>query len=118
MHGRTLSVDDVNGDGSRRDLHRVGGEDGGQLFAKVRGQRLAFSLIHSKRQRVVPTASYDTIADDHGHAETDTYTPAQPGQGMASERQTRCTSVIYLGDYRYDGSFRTTIRPRPLPTRA
>ncbi|MBV2194001.1 MAG: TonB-dependent receptor [Azonexus sp.] len=105
MHGRTLSVDDVNGDGSRRDLHRVGGEDGGQLFAKVRGSDWNFSLIHSKRQRVVPTASYDTIADDHGHAETDTYTLLNLGKEWKLNAANTLHQRLYLGDYRYDGVF-------------
>ena len=105
VHGRTLSVDDVNGDGSRRDLHRVGGEDGGQLFAKVRGSDWSFSLIHSKRERVVPTASYDTIADDHGHAETDTYTLLNLGKEWKLNAANTLHQRLYLGDYRYDGVF-------------
>ena len=105
VHGRTLSVDDVNGDGSRRDLHRVGGEDGGQLFAKVRGSDWNFSLIHSKRERVVPTASYDTIADDHGHAETDTYTLLNLGKEWKLNAANTLHQRLYLGDYRYDGVF-------------
>lgn len=105
VHGRTLSVDDVNGDGSRRDLHRVGGEDGGQLFAKVRGSDWNFSLIHSKRERVVPTASYDTIADDRGHAETDTYTLLNLGKEWKLNAANTLHQRLYLGDYRYDGVF-------------
>ncbi len=105
VHGRKLSVDDVNGDGSRRDLHRVGGEDGGQLFAKVRGSDWSFSLIHSKRERVVPTASYDTIADDHGHAETDTYTLLNLGKEWKLNAANTLHQRLYLGDYRYDGVF-------------
>ncbi|WP_027458717.1 TonB-dependent receptor plug domain-containing protein [Dechloromonas agitata] len=105
VHGRTLSVDDVNGDGSRRDLHRVGGEDGGQLFAKVRGSDWSFSLIHSKRERIVPTASYDTIADDHGHAETDTYTLLNLGKEWKLNAANTLHQRLYLGDYRYDGVF-------------
>ncbi len=105
VHGRTLAFDDVNGDGSRRDLHRVGGEDGGQLFAKVRGSDWHFSLIHSKRQRVVPTASYDSIADDHGHAETDTYTLLNLAKEWRLNAANTLHQRIYLGDYRYDGVF-------------
>lgn len=105
VHGRTLSVDDVNGDGSQRDLHRVGGEDGGQLFAKVRGSDWHFSLIHSKRQRVVPTASFDTIADDQSHAEADTYTLLDLGKEWKLNTANTLHQRIYLGDYRYDGDF-------------
>ena len=63
VNGRTLAFNDVNGDGSSRDLHRVDGEDGGQLFFKVRGDDWHLSFTHAKRNRIVPTASYDTIAD-------------------------------------------------------
>ena len=104
-HGSTLSVDDVNGDGSRRDLHRIGGEDGGQLFAKVRGSDWHFSLIHAKRERIVPTASYDTIPDDLGHAETDTYTLFDLGKAWKLNAANTLHQHLYFGDYRYDGVF-------------
>ncbi len=105
VHGRTLSFDDVNGDGSRRDLNRVGGEDGGQLFAKVRGSDWHFSLIHAKRERVVPTASYDTLADDHGHSEADSYTLLDMGKEWKLNAANTLHQRFYLGDYRYDAVF-------------
>lgn len=104
-HGRTLSFDDVNGDGSRRDLHRAGGEDGGQLFVKVRGDDWHFSLIHAKRERMVPTASYDTIADDPGHAETDTYTLLNLGKEWKLNATNTLHQRLYFGNYQYDGVF-------------
>lgn len=104
-HGRTLSVDDVNGDGSRRDLHRVRGEDGGQLFAKIHGSDWRLSLLHAKRERIVPLASFDSIADDHGHTEADTYTLLS----LVKEWRLNATNALhqhlYLGEYRYDGTF-------------
>lgn len=104
-NGRTLGFDDVNGDGTRRDLHRVGGEDGGQLFLKVRGSDWHFSLIHARRERIVPTASYDTIADDTGHAETDTYTLLDMGKEWRLNATNSLHQHFYVGNYRYDGVF-------------
>ena len=104
-HGRTLSLDDINGDGSRRDVHRVGGEDGGQLFAKIRGSDWHLSLIHAKRERIVPTASFDSIADDHAHTEADTYTLLNLNKEWRLNASTTLHQHLYLGDYRYDGTF-------------
>lgn len=104
-HGRTLSVDDVNGDGSRRDLHRVGGKEGGQLFAKIRGSDWHLSLIHAKREKTVPTASYDTIADDHSHTETDAYTLLNLSKEWRLNTSNTLHQQLYLGDYRFDGHF-------------
>ncbi len=113
-HGRTVNVDDVNGDGSRRDLHRIGGEDGGQLFAKVRGSDWHFSLIHAKRERIVPTASFDSIADDHGHAETDTYTLLDLGKEWKLNAANTLHQRLYFGDYRYDGVFPYDYSAEPI----
>lgn len=105
VHGRTLSFDDVTGDGSRRDLHRVGGEDGGQFFVKFRSDDWHFSLTHSKRERMVPTASYDTIADDPGHAETDTYTLLNLAKEWKLNASNTLHQHLYFGNYQYDGVF-------------
>lgn len=113
-NGRTLTVYDVNGDSSSRDLHRVGGEDGGQLFAKVRGSDWHFSLIHAKRERIVPTASYDTVADDHGHAETDTYTLLDLGKEWKLNATNALHQRLYLADYRYDGVFPYDYSAEPI----
>lgn len=104
-HGRTLSVNDVNGDGSRRDLHRVDGKEGGQLFAKIRGSDWHLSLIHAKREKIVPTASFDTIADDRGHTESDTYTLLNLSKAWRLNTSNTLHQQLYLGDYRYDGTF-------------
>lgn len=104
-HGRTLSVDDVNGDGSRRNLHRVDGQEGGQLFAKIRGSDWHLSLIHAQREKIVPTASYDTIADDRGHIETDIYTLINLSKQWRLNTSNTLHQQFYLGDYRYDGTF-------------
>lgn len=112
--GSTLAVNDVNGDGSLRDLHRIGGEDGGQLFAKVRGSDWRFALIHAKRERVAPTASYDTVADDHGHTETDTYTLIDLGKDWKLNAANSLHQRLYLGDYRYDGVFPYDYSAEPI----
>lgn len=103
--GRTLSFDDVNGDGSSRDLHRIDGEDGGQLFIKLRGDDWHFSIIHAKRDRVVPTASYDTIADDRSHVETDTYTLLDLSKRWKLSAGNELHQHFYFGNYQYDGAF-------------
>lgn len=113
-HGRTLSLDDVNGDGTRRDVHRIGGEDGGQFFAKVRGSDWHFSLTHAKRERIAPTASFDTIADDHGHTETDTYTLLDLGKEWKLDATNTLHQRIYIGDYQYDGAFPYDYSAEPI----
>ena len=52
-----------------------------------------------------PKNSYDTIADDHGHAETDTYTLLNLGKEWKLNAANTLHQRLYLGDYRYDGVF-------------
>lgn len=103
--GSTLGFDDVNGDGSSRDLHHVGGEDGNQLFVKVRGDDWRFALIHAERNRVAPTASYDTIADDTGHIESDRYTLLDVSKDWRLNSSNTLQQRLYYGSYDYDGEF-------------
>lgn len=105
VHGRTLAFNDVNGDGSSRDLHRVGGEDGGQLFFKVRGDDWHLSFAHAKRDRIVPTASYDTIVDDRSHIESDAYTLLDLSKEWKLNASNKLQQRLYFGDYAYDGFF-------------
>lgn len=105
VHGRTLAFNDVNGDGSSRDLHRVGGEDGGQLFFKLRGDDWHLSFAHAKRDRIVPTASYDTIVDDHSHIESDAYTLLDLSKEWKLNASNKLQQRLYFGDYAYDGFF-------------
>lgn len=104
-HGRTLAFNDVNGDGTSRDLQRVGGEDGGQLFLKVRGDDWHLSFVHAKRDRIVPTASYDTIADDRSHVESDAYTLLDLSKEWKLNASNKLQQRLYLGEYTYDGAF-------------
>lgn len=105
VHGNTLAFNDVNGDGTSRDLHRIGGEEGGQLFLKVRGADWHLSFIHAKRDRVVPTASYDTIADDRSHVESDVYTLLDLSKSWKLDATNELQQRIYFGNYQYDGAF-------------
>ncbi|MBS1138704.1 MAG: TonB-dependent receptor [Proteobacteria bacterium] len=105
VNGHTLAFNDVNGDGSSRDLHRVGGEDGGQLFVKVRGDNWHLSFTHAKRDRIIPNASYDTIADDHSHVESDTYTLLDLSKTWKLNASNELHQRLYVGDYGYDGAF-------------
>lgn len=104
-NGRTLSFNDVNGDGSSRDLDNIGGENGKQLFAKVRGEDWRFSLIHAERNRIIPTASYDTIANDRGHVESDRYTLLDLSKDWKLNSTNTLQQRAYFGDYHYDGEF-------------
>ncbi len=103
--GRSLAFDDVNGDGSRRTLHGIDGESGGQFFFKTRGEDWNLSLVHARRQRIVTTASYDTIADDRGHVETDRYTLIDLGKDWKLNATNTLHQRLYFGDYGYDGEF-------------
>ncbi len=105
VNGRTLSFNDVNGDGSSRDLHGLGSEGGKQLFTKVRGDDWRFTLIYAERNRMVPTASYDTIADDTGHVESDRYTLLDLSKDWRLDAANKLQQRIYFGNYEYDGVF-------------
>jgi iron complex outermembrane receptor protein len=103
--GRSLAFNDVTADGSAQNLHRIGGEDGGQLFVKVRGTDWSVSFIHTERDRIVPTASYGTIPDDRGHVESDRYDLLQVAKEWKLDAKNTLHQRLYAGAYAYDGEF-------------
>ena len=105
VHGRTLALSDVTADGSAQDVHRVGGENGGQLFIKTRGADWHISIIHAQRDRIVPTASYGTIADDHGHVEADRYELFQFAKDWKLNATNALHQRFHAGSYAYDAQF-------------
>lgn len=104
-NGLRLAFADVNGDGSSRTLNRLDGEDGGQLFFKMRGDDWNIAFMHARRQRNVPTASYDTIADDTGHREADRYTTIDLGKTWKLAPHNTLLQRLYFGSYGYEGMF-------------
>jgi len=104
-NGRTRSVNDVTGDGSGQRIHGIGGEEGNQLFVKVRGADWSASLIHAERDRVVPHGSYGTIPDDTGHVESDHYDLFQLAKNWKLDAWNTLEQRLNIGAYGYDGQF-------------
>lgn len=103
--GRSLNFDDVNASGEPQRAHGVGAENGGQVFVRARGSDWRFTLIHSDRQKTVPTASYGTIFDDPGHRESDRYSLAELAKDWQINARTALYQRLYVGEYGYDANF-------------
>ncbi len=103
--GRSLQLNDVNASGEGQRVHSVGAEQGGQLLVRARGSDWRVTLIHSQRDRTIPTASYGTIADDKGHVETDRYSLLDLGKDWQINAKTALQQRLYVSEYGYDGKF-------------
>ncbi len=103
--GRSLVFNDTDASGQAQRLHAVGAEEGGQLFVRARGSDWRVTLIHSQRDRSVPTASYTTIADDKGHVESDRYSLLDLGKDWQINAKNTFQQRLYFSEYGYDGKF-------------
>lgn len=103
--GQGMGLSDVSADGGTRRAQGVGAEHGGQLFAAVRGSDWRFTLTHSDRDRMVPTASFGTIFNDRSHREADRYSAVELSKEWRFAAKTSLHQRLYAGDYRYDGLF-------------
>lgn len=102
-HGRSLRVDDLGDDIAR--LHRLGGEEGEQVFLRARGADWRVSMIHAERDRRIPTGSYGTIPNDGGHVESDGYDLFGLAKDWRLGAMTVLQQQFFSGRYRYDGTF-------------
>ncbi len=103
--GRGLVFNDTNASGEAQRLHAIGEEQGGQLFVRARGSDWRVTLIHSQRDRTVPTASFSTIADDKGHVESDRYSLLDLGKDWRINAKNTLQQRLYASEYGYDGKF-------------
>lgn len=103
--GRSLAFGDLGAPGEERQVGGLGAEEGGQLFLRARGTDWRLTLIHSRRDRGVPTGSYATIPNDDRHREIDRYSLLDLGRDWQLAPQLRLQQRLYLGEYGYDGRF-------------
>lgn len=104
-HGQSMVFPDIAAagyDGTARELR---GETGGRLFARLRGSDWRATLVHSERDRIVPTGSYETEFNDPAHRERDDYTLAEFAADQAADAHTTLHQRVYVGSYRYRGNF-------------
>lgn len=104
-HGQSLAFPDIAAagyDGTARELR---GEIGGRLFARLRSSDWRATLVHSERDRIVPTGSYETDFNDPAHRERDDYTLAEFAADQAADAHTTLHQRVYFGSYRYRGNF-------------
>ena len=104
-NGHRLVFNDTNAAGEAQRLHAIDAEEGGQLFVRARGADWRVTLIHSQRDRTVPTASYATIADDKGHIESDRYSLLDLGKDWQINAKNTFQQRLYVSEYGYDGKF-------------
>ncbi|WP_412480411.1 TonB-dependent receptor plug domain-containing protein [Azonexus sp. IMCC34839] len=103
--GRSLVFNDTDASGEAQRLHAIGAEQGGQLFVRARGSDWRVTLVHSQRDRTIPTASYATIADDKGHTEADRYSLFDLGKDWQINAKNTLQQRLYASEYGYDGKF-------------
>lgn len=86
-------------------INGLGAEEGGKLFLRGRGTDWRLTLIHSKRDRYVPTGSYATIVNDRDHVEADGYSLIDFNKEWQLAPKASLNQRFYAGNYTYDGRF-------------
>ena len=76
-----------------------------RAFGAARSSDWRATLVHSERDRVVPTGSYETEFNDPAHRERDDYTLAEFAADQAADAHTTLHQRVYFGSYRYRGNF-------------
>lgn len=103
--GRSLAFGDLGAPGDNVQVNGLGAEQGGKLFLRARGADWRFTLLHSRRDRSVPTGSYGTIPDDRGHREIDRYSLIDLSKDWQLAPKLRLQQRLFVGEYGYDGKF-------------
>lgn len=103
--GQRLTFPDIAAGGYAGRASELRGETGGRLFARLRSNDWRATLVHSERDRVVPTGSYGTEFNDPAHRERDDYTLAEFAADQAADAHTTLHQRVYFGSYRYRGKF-------------
>ena len=104
-HGHSLAFPDIAAGGYDGTARELRGETGGRLFARLRSSDWRATLVHSERDRVVPTGSYETEFNDPAHRERDDYTLAEFAADQSADAHTTLHQRVYVGSYRYRGNF-------------
>lgn len=103
--GRSLAFGDLGAPGENQQVNGLGAEEGGSLFLRARGADWRLTLLHSRRDRSVPTGSYATIPDDRGHSEVDRYSLLDLSKDWQLAPKVQLQQRLFFGDYGYDGKF-------------
>lgn len=103
--GQTLTFFDVDASGNGQRLRGNGAEHGGRLFVQARDVDWRLTLIHTRRERMVPHGSYGTIPGDTGHTETDSFTALDINKDWRLSGQATLQQRLYVSAYGYDGRF-------------
>lgn len=109
--GRNLRFPEMAVAGLDPVASQVRGETGGRLFAQLRASDWRATLIHSDRDRIVPTGSYATDFNDPAHRERDAFTLAEFATEQTLNASTTLHQRIYAGEYIYRGKFPYTYPP-------
>lgn len=81
------------------------GESGGKLLARLSHGEWHAMLIHSMRDRTVPSGSYGTVFNDTNHVESDGYILAEIGNSHWLGESAAVHSRLYFGRYTYEGRY-------------
>ena len=103
--GRSLILNDLNASGNAQGIQRVLGENGEQLFVKVKGSDWNLIFTHARRDREVPSGTYGTLPNDRGHTEADTYSILKTTKDWILNTNNTLQQSFYAGTYGYDGKF-------------
>lgn len=104
-HGQGLNFPDMAAGNVDPQARRVRGEDGLRAFAQLRANDWRATLLHSERDRIVPTGSYATDFNDPAHREKDTFSLAEFAAIQALDGNTTLHERVYVGRYQYRGKF-------------
>lgn len=109
--GQSLMFPDMAAVGLDGRATGLRGETGGRLFIQLRGDDWRAMLVHSERDRIVPTGSYGTDFNDPNHREKDAFTLGEVSALQPLDGDTTVHERVYFGRYRYRGKFPYTIAP-------
>ena len=103
--GHRMNFPDMTSAGVDPAAYGVEGAQAGKFFARVRTDKWRATLIHSQRDEIVPTGSYETLFNDNRHREADRYTLAEVANDLNLNRENTLHSRLYAGKYTYKGDF-------------
>ena len=103
--GHKLNFPDMANAGLDSVAYGVEAAQSGKFFARVRSDNWRATLLHSQRDEIVPTGSYETLFNDNRHREADNYTLAEVANDHKLNRENTLHTRLYAGKYSYKGDF-------------
>ncbi|HMX16738.1 MAG TPA: TonB-dependent receptor [Rhodocyclaceae bacterium] len=83
----------------------VEGDRADKFFGRMKLGGWRATLVHSERDRHVPTGSYATEFNEGRHRETDSFTLAEVANDLEFDRRNSLHTRLYGGRYAYTGDF-------------